>query len=240
MYGGLNQSSADGVAGDVLGYSDRTVREWRLSLTEQGFPDSYQGKYERVLLWSDEELNQKATEFIRTNGKAKGKPNLTTLTFCEWVNSDLLPSSSLEPHYPRKVGVETCRRWMHELGFEIVDGRKGIYIDGHERKDVVESRQKFLRKMIALGFITKEEAPSEKSKLGFPEDIESPPLETISNTVFIFHDESTFNANEDQGKFWGDSSSNFIKPKSRGSGINVSDFIEEHGGFLKLTMEEYD
>ena len=154
MYGGLKR------AGDVLGYSDRTVREWRLSLTEQGFPDSYQGKYQRILLWSDEELNQKATEFIRTNGKAKGKPNLTTLTFCEWVNSDLLPFSSLEPHYPRKVGVETCRRWMHELRFEIVDGRKGIYIDGHERKDVVESRQKFFRKMIVLGFIIKRKQKS--------------------------------------------------------------------------------
>ena len=65
-------------------------------------------------------------------------------------------------------------------------------------------------------------------------------METISNTVFIFHDELTFNANENQGKFWGDSSSNFIKTKSRGSGINVTDSIEEHGGFLKLTMEEYD
>ena len=60
---------------------------------------------------------------------------------------------------------------------------------------MVESQQKFLHKMIALGFITIEEAPS---KVGFPQDIESPPLETISNTVFIFHDESTFNANEDQ------------------------------------------
>ena len=107
MYGGLIQSSADGVAGDLLEYSDRTVVEWRLSLTEQGFPDSYQGRYQRVLLWFDEELNQKATEFNSTNGKAKGKPNLTTLTFCEWVNGDLLPSSILEPHYP---GVETCRR----------------------------------------------------------------------------------------------------------------------------------
>ena len=75
--------------------------------------------------------------------RQRGNPNLTILIFCEWANSDLLPSSSLEPHYPRKVGVETCRRWMHELGFEIVDGRKGIYIDGHERKDVVESRQTF-------------------------------------------------------------------------------------------------
>ena len=101
---------------------------------------------------------------------------------------------------------------MHELGFEITDGRKGISTDGHEHKAVVESRLKFLRKMIAFGFNTKVEAPSEKSKLGYPEDIGSPPLETISNTVFLFHNESTFNASEDQSKFWGDFSSNFIKP----------------------------
>ena len=31
-----------------------------------------------------------------------------------------------------------------------------------------------------------------------------------------------------------------MKPKSKGSGIMVSDFIEEHSGFLALNDEEYE
>ena len=49
----------------------------------------------------------------------------------------LLPNETLEPGYPRKLGVETCRKWMHELGFEVVAKRKGTFVDGHERPDVV-------------------------------------------------------------------------------------------------------
>ena len=44
----------------------------------------------------------------------------------------------LEPGYPRKVSVQTARKWMHELGFEVVVKKKGTFVDGHERSDVVE------------------------------------------------------------------------------------------------------
>ena len=31
-----------------------------------------------------------------------------------------------------------------------------------------------------------------------------------------------------------------MRPKSKGAGIMVSDFIDEKNGFLRLTQEEYD
>ena len=31
-----------------------------------------------------------------------------------------------------------------------------------------------------------------------------------------------------------------LRPKSRGAGIMVSDFIDEHNGYLRLTDEEYE
>ena len=34
--------------------------------------------------------------------------------------------------------METCRKWMHELGFSVVVKKKGTFVDGHERPDVVE------------------------------------------------------------------------------------------------------
>ena len=38
---------------------------------------------------------------------------------------------------------------------------------------------------------------------------------------------------------WGEQGQCVLKPKSRGSGIMVSDFIDEHNGYLRLTDEEF-
>ena len=83
----------------------------------------------------------RATAFVRDNASLKGKPNLTAGAFCNWVNEVLLPSSVLEPGFPRTIQVETARKWLHELGFSIINKSKGIYIDGHERDDVVAYRK---------------------------------------------------------------------------------------------------
>jgi len=55
----------------------------------------------------------------------------------------------------------------------------------------------------------------------------------------FFHDESTFNANEDQHYQWGVKGQHMLWPKSKGAGIMVSDFVNEHNGYLALTDEEY-
>lgn len=39
---------------------------------------------------------------------------------------------------------------------------------------------------------------------------------------------------------WGEKGTAVMRPKSKGSGIMVSDFIEEKHGYLALTQEEYD
>ena len=56
--------------------------------------------------------------------------------------------------------------------------------------------------------------------------------------LVIYHDKSAFAANDDQPRAWGDAESFPIHPKGRGSGIMVSDFIEEHEGYLRLTPGE--
>lgn len=71
---------------------------------------------------------------------------MTTTDFCKWVNKTLLPNFTLEPGFPWKVSVETAHTWLHHLGFEVLIPKKGIFIDGHERPDVVASREMFLGK----------------------------------------------------------------------------------------------
>ena len=41
-------------------------------------------------------------------------------------------------------------RWLHHLGFKPVSYRKGVYIDGHEREDVVRHRSQYLDTMVTL------------------------------------------------------------------------------------------
>ena len=45
--------------------------------------------------------------------------------------------------------------------------------------------------------------------------------------------ESTFQANDDKDM-------QILKPKSQGAGIMVSDFIEEHSGYLHLLDQKYE
>lgn len=145
-----------------MGKSERTVRELRYSFIENSgsFPDSQQGKYRREgVLWQNEELNEAATDYVRANAVVKGKPNLTAVSFCCWVNESLLPNSILDPGYPRRVSVQTARKWLHELGFKVLDKNKGVYIDGHERPDVVQYRNRFLRQLVAGGFLQRNQPP---------------------------------------------------------------------------------
>ena len=160
------------VIAQVIGRCDRTVRQWRKDIiTNNGsFPDSLhvQGKYQREgVLWQNEELNRLATNYIRENAITKGKPSLTNGKFCKWVNEVLLPNQVLDPGFPRSVSIESSRKWLHFLGFSKRGHQKGTYVDGHERSDVVEYRQKFLRKMFSIGFLNKENAASSTAQDNF-------------------------------------------------------------------------
>ena len=71
--------------------------------------------------------------------------------FCSWVNEVLLVNNVLEPGYPRKVSVATALLWLLSVGFQVIKKKKGTYVDGHERADVIDYQQKFLTKMDANG-----------------------------------------------------------------------------------------
>lgn len=56
--------------------------------------------------------------------------------------------------------------------------------------------------------------------------------------VFIFHDESSFHANEGQSVMWAEGRVP-IRPKNQGRGLMISDFVTEFDGLLQLSMDEY-
>lgn len=126
----------------IIGKTDRTIRQWRSDLITHGeIRESRKGKYERPkVLWANKELNDKARAFVEANTAfvVQGKQSTMKIKdFCEWVNGTLLPnqavaslysfvpgygyapapSSSNQTPLPRKISLETARKWLRELGF---------------------------------------------------------------------------------------------------------------------------
>ena len=51
---------------------------------------------------------------------------------------------------PIVIRSRTARRWLYKLGYEYKDIHKDVFIDEHERPDVVEDCKVFLEKMEEL------------------------------------------------------------------------------------------
>ena len=234
---GINMKQSAQEAAYITGYNEKTIREYRLDfLTNRvRFSDVKRGKYERFYLFNDENIHLEASMWVRQNAHKKGAANMTALSFCEWINNDLLPSSTLPPHFPRSVSVRTATRWLHKLGFSPMSHKKGAYVDGHEREDVVLYRREYLKKLDQL---RQDHLPPPPC---CDERAVTPTVDTKGkkNLVMIFHDESIFSANEGQSWIWGTGDHPYIQPKTKGAGIMVSDFITQQTGFLRLNDHEH-
>jgi len=67
--------------------------------------------------------------------------SITPLTLCQHVNDVLLPALGIQG----SIVESTARRWLKfKLGYQCKEARHGIYIDGHERPDVIEERKTFM------------------------------------------------------------------------------------------------
>ena len=168
---GLNKTNTVDVVGDIIGKNRCTVRQCvdDFTLNEGEFSESQQGCYTRSnTLMSSEEICEKARVYVWENAAPRGRPNLTAAAFCEWMNNDLMPNSTLEPDFLRGVSAETARKWLHDLGFYVLQMSKGVHIAGHEHPDVVESQKQFLRKMTECGFLRPDNAPTEIATAALP------------------------------------------------------------------------
>lgn len=47
--------------------------------------------------------------------------------------------------FPREISLLTAIQWLHHLGFKPVSHKKGVYIDGYEREDVVKHHNELLK-----------------------------------------------------------------------------------------------
>ena len=153
----------------------------------------------------------------------------------ERVNSDGIDS-------PIVIRSRTARNWLHKLGFQYKEVKKDVFIDGHERPDVVKDRNQFLKVMEELKpFMVEFESDGSMKPKDYPPGCivggeERRPI------IVITHDECTFSANDGKRQAWMQPGNSFLRPKGRGQGIMVSDFLLPFGrlNLSSLSQEKKD
>lgn len=144
----------------------------------------------------------------------------------------------------RRIKARTARRWLGWMGLQHCKlTKKAVYVDGHEREDVVKYRnEKFIPDWLSYRSrcVIFEEDGSWKLPEGCKvlENGEYQCSDGSRPLVLVTHDESTVNANDSRRSGW------FVKmedgtlklpiePKNRGKGIMISAFLTP-GGILRV------
>ena len=189
------------------------------------------GSYSRPNLIADEDISDRATAWLRKETSHKSH-NLTTARFTRWVNDDLIPSLP-QPHDYSTISAVTAWRWLNKLGFEFSKFKRG-YVDGHERADVIAYRNQFLQKIKVLEDTHKPLPTASDGYHPYRIGIDSAEKEL----VLIFHDESCFHSNVGNTSGWHEKGKMPLLPKDQGKGLMLSDYIDGHNGFLRLSEAE--
>ena len=125
----------------------------------------------------------------------------------------------------KAVVASTVRRWLRKQGLNWRDVKKGVYVDGHERQDVVEYRERFIESLEELWpYIVEFEDDGTIVNKVYPENCVVGGLDR-QPIILVTHDESTFSSNDGRRQAWTGPSRQFLRPKGREQGIMVSDFL---------------
>ena len=98
-------------------------------------PHEQQGGYRNQWSWLHDETVKKHIQAYLTN-LPTGKVTPKRLQIA--VNSTIFAKLGLKPAKP--ISIRTVCRWLLKLGWRHTTVKKGVYMDGHERADVVEYR----------------------------------------------------------------------------------------------------
>ena len=142
--------------------------------------------------WLHDDLVKKSTLNWLTSQKT-GEVTPRKLTHA--LNETLFPELNITPKSP--IGERTARRWLIKLGWRRTVVRKGVYMDGHERDDVVDYRNNSF--LPALKEFEKRMSKFE----GLEMKRIDPELEEDQRRIIaLYHDECCFHANDDARSLW--------------------------------------
>ncbi|KAI0266630.1 hypothetical protein BGY98DRAFT_1069572 [Russula aff. rugulosa BPL654] len=157
---------------------------------------------------------------------------------------DIVASPEMQTIFARKgivkpsISVNTGVRWLEKLGWTYGKLKNGMYLDGHERDDVVEYRKAFVERW--MGYEQRfHRWDNEGTELPRPNGFPVPGAIGRFRLILVTHDESTFFQNDERNTGWSHATSK-SKPKAKGNGqsLMVSDFLTPDWGRLRDGDEE--
>jgi len=208
-------------------YVSRKLREWSTAfiLDREDLPLSKYGVSWTKSRISDEDLKSELITHLQSLGK--------------YVTATAIIDYLAQPDVMRRYGLRknislvTAERWMARCGFRWTVARKGQYVDGHEREDVVSYRQnKFLPSWYALEPRMRN---WEVVKGKVVEELHQASSGDSQRPVVVwFHDESIFYAHDRRKKRWIHvSEMPTPQPKGEGSSLMAADFVSPDYGWLR-------
>ena len=209
----------------------RLVRHWVLRfLQTRDLPHSKQNGTRSAVL-QDEDISREIQAALGEKSKHE------SIKATDLV--DIIASPGIQEWF-KNAGIDrptiserTAHRWLGALGWEYRKQKNGMYIDGHEREDVVLYRDAFVQRFkqyehrFHLWDDNGVELPPPR---GFP----VPKAAGCFRLILITHDESTFFQNDQRKVSWDrEGSSKAPRPKGDGQSLMISDFLTSEWGRLR-------
>jgi hypothetical protein len=208
-------------------YYARVLRAWANQWIKQRIiPHFRQGRHTKVKsLLEDEDIELFVSSYLREH-----EFTVTPDKLKAYLEAEVFPSLTLAVK-PTTISEETVRKWMHKKGWTWGLRTKGVYFDGHERKDVIQYHSRFLKEMQDLESLMVEY--DDKTLL----PLSNPNLASGDRRqhILVTHDESTFQMNDDLKRGWAPKGNQPLRKKGLGRGLMVSDFLLDTVGRLAIS-----
>lgn len=209
----------------------RSIRRWVLHFLRTQQLPHHKYKRTRSTVLEDEDISQEI-QLVLAEQMKTGTIKATDLV-------DIIASPKMQEQFTHagiikpSISERTAHRWLGRLGWRYGKQKNGMYIDGHERDDVVQYRNGFVQrfKEYERRFHLYDDNGHELPRPnGFP----VPGAIGCFRLILVTHDESTFFQNDQRKICWDrEGSSKTPRPKGDGQSLMVSDFLTADWGRLR-------
>ncbi|GBC21156.2 hypothetical protein RIR_jg24235.t1 [Rhizophagus irregularis DAOM 181602=DAOM 197198] len=227
MEASLNVARMVFVDGGV--WKARQIRNWaNYWLLHNALPISYQGKHQKTIrLIDDEDVAEECHAWIRDQNY-----KVMPIKFKEFIEHNLL--AKLEINKKKTINISTAVRWLHILGYTKQRQKQGIFYDGHERADVVQYRNDFLKQIFEYERLMSRYEGENMDRI-LPDLAEGE-----KEHILVTHDECIFYSNDGLRGVWAKNGELPLRKKGNGKSIMISEFLTEVDGRLKLKPENIE
>ena len=203
----------------------RSIRTWVLDFVQEGTLPLHSYGYTRQTALEDEEIVQEIQAELSERAKSGF---IKAQDVCEIVASMKTQTLFARLGIDKPgISLSTAQRWLAKMKWRYTKMKNGMYIDGHERDNIVTYRDMFVHRWAEyeMRFLLWDEN-------GKP--LPSPSLSDSRRLILITHDESTFFQNDERKTCWSHQDSRPApKPKGDGQLLMISDFLTTEWGRLR-------